>query len=1285
MEKGIDSTDTTVLHSSLVQWNMQDELSEKKDLQCDSSNGLSFLDHRSTVRPHEKVESEAMTVLSSDAHGPDIDFFKDPKNTASLIRWKDYTSIYPILGAYGGPSYIYPTKYCCVFGTARGPVLIFSAKQILLSRLVPQLATDSSEHDFIRSRVDYLAVSVDGTHIAAAYQSGDVFIWNLNASNSSDQQSMASSSVAEPLRAIIRIKNHQGKVINGMGFVGARHTAVIVSDTSGQILYHNGYRSRLWSLTYNSKSIMDVPSGQLLRSEVAPQIGKQGNPQMVAVLAAASFSIISTTSKPTMLFLESIGLDNTETSLTNSCLSWSKDGTKVSFSLNNTIQLFVLSLSNSNIVQKKFKYSTNEPILSLEWMSDELLGILTVSHQLLLADVTNNFKTVMELDLLMHDLLIPPDKHVAIRANEIYACTQYTLKIGKFATWLDVTLYRVQNGNYIEALNFFETLLQLKSPFGDLIKLERKQAKKEDQLGRPFINLALAALRFIFEESHVEYDNLFQLFSTILRVIRMFENEALRLTYLNSFLEQSLEYFKDDNIEILYEVIVNYVAVGLITALPPYVFKNMLEHYAERKRTAIVQDLIMTLDHDMLDIDLAVKICETHGLFDVLVYIWAEIFGDYITPFVDALYKISQLPEESILFKNIPDDEMEQLYAFLSFTLTGRQYPEGLPIHSHELEMKVKAEFYQIIFSGSCVEWPPNSSKKLHTKRKSSDEPAFPYLNLLLRHNPRRCLSTLNEAFEDPYLNDSEADIDGGARRVPISRQNIMYIMLDIIRREESTNSLETVLLAIFISSNTSKYPQFIRLNNQDHEKMIDILCQVELPGLNADIQRALESVLTVYAPSNSSKLIKQLEEKHFTRVLFNIYTKARRFIDLLLLALGSEDTNRDFGISFLSITQTVLKEVRPDSMAHPLLVEIIDENFTTFLKRLGPNDAAVLFDKFDNQLHQWVVRELSKDMQLEYLNQVFELSSSYKLNQDLKRLYVDLTIQRSRKEDLLAWLRRVDFKNLDTQYILHTLKTDHKHEEAFVVHSRLEMFSSVVEDMICCIEEWFNKHSRQYETLDYFLTAATSAANSSKEDREENWIKLIASFFNLSGSNELSVGDRKACRRALQKVFVTLAVSDCSQNEREMGQLETILTGVLESQNIIMRRAQDMKDLLLDVFTAYNIERHISKLILQIIEYSSTGKVSYYKEHVQNGQSIHDNECIICGKIIWGLGLDTKVFEIWESVNKKLRSHMKFNRGSVILFFCRHSFHRECLENLGQKADAFFCLTCKGENHQIE
>lgn len=1254
---------------------MQDEVTETSIISNGSTDDLSsvsFLDFRSKAGSRERADGLSKVEMP----GKDEDFFQNPKNCASLMNWSSLNKIYPILGAYGGPTSIYPTKYCSVIGTAKGVIMIFSAKQLLLNTLVPR-NKESNHNDYLRSPVVAIVVSADGTHLAASYQSGDVFIWNLNAVEG-EMRNTGLKTLTDPLDAILHIAKHRGNVINGMGFVALRHTALIVSDNSGQIMYHNGYRSRLWALTYSSERIIEISSrNQLMNSKVAPYAENGGSLHLVAVLTSVDLAVVSTNPHLTTLFHEKLPPKVTRSPLTNSCLSWYRDSSRVAYSVNRRIGVFIFNDLPSFTLQSRLYWDADEPILSLQWVNERLLGILTISHQFLMVDVQNDFNSVIELDLLPHDLLIPLDKHFAIRDNELYLLTHYTFKIGKFVTWLDITLSRVQKGDYIGALTFFRSLLRPDLPIASLIKVARKQRKKEEQLRRPFYNLSLAALRFVLGQSTIDYNEVYSLFSMVLQIVGMFQDEDVRRGYTDSFLEQSLEFFGDEKSDILFEVLVNHIMEGSLTVLPPLIFKKMLKHYADIGRTAAVEELIVMLDPKMLDIDLAVKLCIEYGLFDALVYIWNEIFGDYITPLVDAICKISQLPQKCTLFANLEVKDMIKIFDYLSFTLTGRRYPRTTPITPLELQAQVKTNLYSVAFSGTCIEWPAGGSEKIRTKLEPSDEPAFPYFKLLLEYNPVRFLSTLNEAFEDPYFNESDPLLGSEQQTVPVNRQNIIHVMLDIIRSSPDDKSLQKALLAIFVAGNSAKYTQFIHLSNQDLEKVTDALCQYPQPELRKDLQMALESLFTAYTPYDTEKLIMRLKEKDFKRVLFTMYLKTKRYVDLFLLVVESRDTGTDFDEDIVPLVKLVLAKTRLDAIAHVSIINIIKDNFPWLVEKLGPERAALSFENYDSEIHNFVMTLHDQKSQREYLGTVSMLPSSQHLNLELKKLYIELTIENMSREKLIPWLDSINFKNVDAHLVLSLLLARKHFEGASVIHMRLQKYTAVVDDLLHCLREWFQLESQPYQILDSYLALAVDAANASHEDRQANWTNLLACLIEQYGNHKMNSEHRENCNKALQKLFVRLAISDAPSKGDNIGEFWTILTGVLEHQDVIMRRAQDLKELLLDIFKAYNIQEHISRMILKIVEDSSGGITRQYNDRLQNGHSIYNDECEACGKKIWGKGLNPDIFRVWEAEMRKMLNYNDVKGLSIIVFFCRHGFHKGCLDNLGQYEDAYFCLIC--------
>lgn len=1249
-----------------------------------SSNDTSFLDYRACTRLSEKQSHLANYSVCDKSYGTakdDSSIFDDLAISSSIVKWTSLNNIYPILGAYGGPTCIYPTKSCYILGTSKGLIAIFSARQLLLNMLVPQITGEPSANH-LRSPVENIVISADGTHLAASYQSGDCFLWNLNANTAEDNSWDADggSGRISPLRAILHINDHKGYKVNSIGFLGSRHTALIVGDSSGGVFYHNGFRTRLWSLTYSSEQILNISSGEsLLLSQTQPNIEGKASLYMVAVLTTSRFAVISTSPRLTTVFVEDLKPPTAVGSSLNGCLSWYKDASKVALALNEEVTVFKIE-KTSTLSVSRVAYSLVEPALLLQWLTDELLGILTISSQFFVIDLSKDVKVVANFDLLVHDLLMPPNNHFAINDKKLVLLANSGLRIGRFATWSDIVLNHVQTGDYIGALKFIKYLLSEYVPLWPLIRLTKDIGKRERELIKPFYNLALAALRFIINHQNADYDHVYALFSMFFSTLVSFHDKALKLDHTTSFLERSMNFFPQGKIWTFNEAVRNLILEGSLTELPAVVFKPMLTYYAAEKRLAVVEDMVVMLDPETLDIDLAVKLCQKYELFGVLIYIWNKVFDDYVLPLADAVLRINDKRKETFIFKSQNIEVVNCIFDYLSFILTGRQYPQSVPIAPLKKQLEAKIHLYHMLFSGTCVQWPPKSGKKLHTRADTEHEPAFPYFKLLMSFNTMRMLSMLNEIFEDSLLNEGFTESDQGkGHRIQITRQYMIDVILDMMK--ERTSCPSKSLMAIFVACNIAKYPQFIRLSSRALDSVISAICEVSDPSFTGDSQRALECLLSLHTPAHPEKFIAALKEKHFKRVLFVLYIKIRNYVDLLPLALESSDTNSEYGKDFLTIVSFVLHETKPDLLEHKLIFNLIHDNFDTFVKKLGPRNAASIFETFDPEIHRFIDLIPDGMLQQKYLEELYSFGTLESLqSQHLKNLYFEQTCKFKDKNSLLHWLDKLSFRNLNVEHATNLLLSDNNYESAAIIHRRLEANSLVVDDMIFCITDWFKRKDQCYGLLSKHLDTAIEAVSHTEGERQTNWTKLIACFMKLYGKYKNDPIAKQSCNKAFQELFVRLAISEAPEKEGKQGELWNILTNALEHQEVIMMKAQDLRTLLSDVFTAYEIEWHIYEIILNIIQESSVELGKLYESTLNEGWPIINDECEVCGKKLWGLGLSTCNFIIWEKKRLyaiKASSESSSADSGIVSFGCRHLFHRKCLENLGQNGGKYFCLTC--------
>ncbi|CCH61190.1 hypothetical protein TBLA_0E01300 [Henningerozyma blattae CBS 6284] len=1384
--------------------------------------------------PRNSNYDTSITATSNSINGLS-NYFKDPKNTKHLIKWSNLDKIFTILKAYGDPTVIISTNSYIIVGTIKGMVLIFDFNELLQNILIPQLSStvannanintattttvNTNSIDYLRQSVDTIKISSDGTYIAASYTSGDIFIWNLNSTplnlssiiNSNPNFIITNNQPSNTncLLPAMHINYHTGNLVKNFFFINSRHTAVVVLDlTLNKLVYHNGHRDSLWNLIYNSKTLLDLMDTKLLNCEYT-------NNSMIAILTNKSFMIYKMLAPDFQcIYHEPIQLGYEQ--ITNSGINWSNDNTNLIFSINNNYTCLTIN-SIDDTISAKSTHVVPELILSLKWISPDLISILTISHQFLIIE-TINFNVILNLDLLVYEILIPPNKFLTYNnfKNQLLILTNYNLKFGKFISWSDLILTNVQRGNYFDALNFLKIFLNDFFPLANLINLNFDAYERIYQLKLPFLNLSLAAIKFVLKKFATQSDlenfsidendfhmKLHELLDMILNILLLNYKDFQEDT--NSFIEQIITYlFEFDSqhpsnnatLPILYELLLEIISIqnksvpGTLTNIKlvdpdestqyfmdfsPIIIKNLQIYTTEIKKDPIAfKNLIISLNlnnnSNILDIDFAVNYCKQEHLFDLLIFIWNRIFMDYSTPLIDFFYLINDQTKTTHLFNELDLVDIKNnkstlihmenlkltIYDYIGFILTSRQYPISdvaisLPVNQMN---EIKLKFYNIIFSGTSIKWPNDSSEYLMFEENSSLVPAFPYLSLLFNYDSKRFLSLLNEVFEDSFFSeDISNDAVSSNYNLNINRQYIIDTLIDYSKQVH--NSIKRDLITIFIAKNYPKYPQFINLSNHTLDNLIQNLCSTKYIDtentansnnldneilLEHERMTSLESLLTVYIPNDIEKLIILLKSKNYYLVLFKLYSKVRKFDDLLELALSVDDCKKIFGkeldtiltyiwnnvSSSLSTAQYAdsVDNIKDDADENFLqlmkIKQLLKENFKNIVLSTSAEYSATINNQFDSSLHKSIIKIFdSGDMddnkrviQQKYLEKVFQINPDFiHSNNDLQKLYVDLScrLKASNQKVLLNWLNNLSLKNLESNHLVNILNISKNFEALALIHTRVGKFDLVVDDIVHCIETWFlkDKCDRAYNDLNKFLKIAIKSINQLKNLDDNNevivcennitkdvtpldanrnrnmyWIKLIVTLIKIYGNSSDKNLNRDDCNRALQFLFVGVAMKECNDINDFWG----IMAGVLEQQDIIMMKVNTLKDLFGDIFTSYELEKHISSLLLKIIDESSIELINEYKARLVEGWSILNDRCDICNKKIWGVGLNSSLFLLWEEneLSHNSQSYIsdeclkaKFNNEKLIVFKCHHGFHANCLRNLGQKGSAYSCLTC--------
>ncbi|AMD21857.1 HFR002Cp [Eremothecium sinecaudum] len=1220
---------------------------------------VSFLD-RDLFTDSKYVSFVSTVVEYSDdnrSHLASKFFHNNPlsEDCHSLVNWISMQQIYPPLTLNGGPTSIFLTSSYIIAGTKNGAVLIFNHKQLLLSTLTPKTS------DFQSPAVS-VCMSNNGSHVAAAYATGDIFMWDLNQHIDSSQNSMP---------ALFHIPRYEGSSINGLDFLPGKRLSLVASYSKGQVLLHQGSRTLLWQQTYQTKSLMNVTSvqRQLLGSAIAPSLKDYPDLHLVAVLCSACLTIICI--NPTLATHWLQNFPASEANETGS-VAWSADSHMVAYALGSSVHTITIDqFSEENIKISKdpiWSWNVEHTIASLQWLSKGIIGVLT-DHSLV---IVLNVK--LQQNPVIWTLKLDPQcmfngmcNTFSCLDNQFFYLTQFTVNCGKFAAWSDIFLHYMKRHDYGAALNIMGFLMTNGSSIAPLIKLGETQNERKDQLLLPFRNLALSTLKSIMRRNNIEYNTSYD------RCTQIFEVGSLFGDQFFSILEEMNDFISDTNKDAFYDAISNEILEHTITTLPPVMLKGIMQHFADKKNLRAIELLIITLNQSSLDIDMSVKLCKKFKLYGVLVYLWNNMFSEYSTPFIDYLFKITKQYDKCLLFDRVKNIKSFNIYHYLTAVLTGYQYPTKTQITPAQTVL-AKEQLYTFLFSGTSLEWPVDSGEKFLTCQNPLREPAYPYFQLLLKHDPESCLYMLHKIFEDTHLNDDGLLEHNQISQTQISRQFVVDILIGILKTLEDAKL--QVLIAIFITRNIPKFPQFIKLSNSALDELIWIICGSNFEELNYDSQRSLESLFSIYKPNNMEEFIVYLKDRKFDYVLLPVYKSLSLAAEYLMLRIESEELK-----SLPKAVSEILSDCATLTVSKPIerrrVAKVIEAKINKLLGLENTETLITAIYQFDSEVCSRVLKRIrSKSKQKECMELFFGMvKPSQYIDAELKYTYLKLCCEQGYFTTLHKYLGQIDYTDLDSEKIIEMLKDHSDTEGLVIVYTKLKNF----EMAILQANSGFSDSSECGGKTDAenFIDLAIEICEQSGEQAQNCWTNLITSV--LSRHSKLPQGDKAHCSYLLQQVFLRLLQWESSREQGLTVDFWNILTAVLSHQNMAVTKINDIKTILAEIIKIYTVEESIHQLILRIIENSSHTIIHKYLFGLQQGWPIENYECEVCGKTIWGMGVTSKVFIAWKLLYQRIGYDEQevLDINNLIVFHCHHGFHESCLRNMGQNDDSYYCLIC--------
>ncbi|KAG7840028.1 hypothetical protein KL942_002827 [Ogataea angusta] len=1135
------------------------------------------------------------------------------------------------------------------FGTAKGHVLVFSYDQSLEAAF------------FTGVPITAISFSLDSSSLAVGHRTGRVSTYELS---NQDKPSHNFDSLNCP--------------ISTLSFVGKRHSALLSTTDDGRLVYHHATRT-LFGFSCSSRTLAEniLASSQLLIGPVAYPTDTMG---VLALMTPSGLTVLST--DPVLQTHFRVGKPKivAETD-TFGCAQWfpaTKVSPALAYSWGNVLTLIdvvadkIVDERKSESVllryENKRRYPCQEPIVAIHWLNSKVLVVLTVSQRLFCLS-RENLQVLTEQDVMnkhvKHRLANSQHRSFAATSavfrGKLFILGKYQTFLGSPRNWADELFELLQSGQYISALETARVQYDGQCDLV-LIGLPKDDDERHQKMRHHIIQMLDASAKYIFTDQSVlameplaRKDVLAQFLATAFRVcVSLKPDPAVYEQLFDTYVANGLE-------DVYFGILEKFIRKEEITVLPPVVLRKMVARYVYDGRGHILEELVCFLDLKQLDIDLAITLCRENHLNDSLAYIWNTMLEDYITPLMDALKALKKHSHEPAYY------EADYVYAYISYILTGRQYPTEKPINYRTSE-SAKKNIYYVLFSGAAVSWP-RGAPKFHIVDDENivDEPAFPYLFLLLKHDGALFFRCLNEVFEDTFLNDNEVfgfSSNSDTYELKVSRQYILDVLMGIFGENELGKEYKTYL-AIFIARNYPKYLQFIRLSNSLLDSIIRDLCAYPVPELKEDCELSLQSLLSVHKPSTS--LVPLLESAGFYNALVSIYQSEQRA--LKLLELWIEQKNRP---EATEIIERCFRLVRENPGERLDVEQFLERHFADFCT--DPAAVAPIFSEHCQKLNSRAL-ELDQPRKYKYLKAVFDLRSQrgLEVSPEMELAYAECLLQYEP-----ASLRQFVLGCKMNEKLMHFLKKNQQFETVVEIHRRANETEQAVEDvieaLIHCATHLKNTDNSdilwRYLYLGFDVIKGSQLTRDPSQDLqpdEKLYLRLVETAVGFFVAAEGPLLD--SFKRLVQDAFTTLINIKRDHSDSFSRIFNTFLT----RSSAQLTTLQEVRPVLDEIFQAYSHQEVIYEIILRLVNNDIFQELMVLQAKRETGWSLANLECEVCGKPIWGSKVSAQVFDAWQECRMQGVVRASID-ADIMVFQCRHGYHTRCLHNMGVEKECILC-----------
>ena len=823
-----------------------------------------------------------------------------------------------------------------------------------------------------------------------------------------------------------------------LGFLGTRHTALVSADDKGMAFSHLATRGMgvvARSIRTNrilgrypesiTKSVRPKKPSSVLAFSPLP-LGNAENSTdsmgLVALLTPYLLVIVSTTPIAQTQYKTTRPKELAAHSAMSAALAWfpsmhlkgSETGRsgpssniKLAYCWSNFLILLEVIETEATDGSDKSKppdlqfkmrkrWKADEAIVAIQWLSRSVLGVMTITQQLIiLEDVSFNVtdssdlikKHIYHVDLFSQQLsqliekldeedisihgVVADAFYMSFRAykGRLFLLGFNDVSIGTMSNWADRLLALMEQGNFIGAIQLATSYYNGQADTVT-VGLPEESTSRHELVKERILEMMSASLKYAFGKNQ-EAGTLRLPEPQLSDLATACFSACMSIGDMDFLFEDVYAWYSDGEVQnIILEILEPSIKEGDLGVIPPSVMKDLINHFVEKGWDSRLEEILCHLNPETMDIDQITNLCRKYKLYDALLYVWNQALGDYTT-ILKELISIGRPGSNSTAdsHSKYADsfDPSTKIFPYLSYLLTSRVYPTGDDLPDNK-EVAAKAELYNFLFSGS------------NTNESPQRNVSYPNLETILALDAASFLSMLNEVFEDSFLNNSSDTISEQGTTVDwtpeqrfglsLNRQYIVSILIDVITLPKYAPE-DIVYMDMFVARNLPKFPQYILLPGKVLHKVLVDLCSYSNDSITDDCQLSVEYLLSVYQPPDLPSMIPLFSGAHFYRIMKSIY-KAEKQYSLLLETCFEDREDPD------AIFECISNCLRPGAGLSETQLNSVRSVIVDNAKALAFTDltkAAKTIQEYAIDLHGTLLEVFGDDehAQYQYLQAIFE------------------------------------------------------------------------------------------------------------------------------------------------------------------------------------------------------------------------------------------------------------------------------------------------------------------------